>query len=215
MGNHLLPGIKDAISITACLPLLQACTGIGGVSGDMPLNVDTEPSGATVYVMGKAIGETPISIPQQQIYPVGYDVKKEPMYGTLLIRKSGCQDLRRRIRYQEFNTGLSIELNCSGTQSSAGNQASQPAKATTPSVISQQDRPPAAKNMEVEQKHQSATQQSPTPRHTPKVEKIETGKQPANNTVKQRLIRIDDLRREGLITEEEYQQARKKILDTL
>ncbi|MEW8045877.1 MAG: PEGA domain-containing protein [Candidatus Thiodiazotropha sp.] len=215
MGKHLLSGIKDAICITACLPLLQACTGIGGVSGDMPLNVDTEPSGATVYVMGKAIGETPISIPQQQIYPAGYDANKAPMYGTLLIRKTGCQDLRRRIRYQEFNTGLSVELNCGGTRSSASRQASRPAKAVTPSAISPQDRPPAAKNPEMEQKPQSATQQSPAPRHTPKTEKTEAGKQPANNTVKQRLITIDDLRREGLITEEEYQQARKKILDAL
>ncbi|MES9828297.1 MAG: PEGA domain-containing protein [Candidatus Thiodiazotropha sp.] len=181
----------------------------------MPLNVDTEPSGATVYVMGIAIGETPISIPQQQIYPAGYDASKEPMYGTLLIRKTGCQDLRRRIRYQEFNTGLSVELNCSGTRSSTSKQSSQPAKAVAPSVISPLDRPPAAKNVEMEQKRHSATQQSPAPRHTPKTEKIEAGKQPANNTVKQRLIRIDDLRREGLITEEEYQQVRKKILDAL
>ncbi|MEW8030461.1 MAG: PEGA domain-containing protein [Candidatus Thiodiazotropha sp.] len=181
----------------------------------MPLKVATEPSGATVYVMGKAIGETPISIPQQQLYPAGYDASTQPMYGSLLIRKTGCQDIKRRIRYQDFNTGLSVELNCNETLSTATHRTSRPAKAITPPVTSRQDSPPATGNMDSALQPDSPPQPSPTTRHTREADKIEAAKQPVNHSVKQRLIRIDDLRREGLITEQEYQQARKRILDTL
>ncbi|MBV2120001.1 MAG: hypothetical protein KUF74_00980 [Candidatus Thiodiazotropha sp. (ex Ctena orbiculata)] len=38
------------------LTQLPACTGIGGVSGEMPLRIESEPSGATVYVLDEALG---------------------------------------------------------------------------------------------------------------------------------------------------------------
>lgn len=202
MGKHLIPGINGVICITTCLPLLSACSGIGGVSGDMPLKVTTEPSGASIYVLGKEIGKTPATISQQQLYPVGYDTDNQQMYGTLLIKKAGCQDLNKRIRYQDFNTGLSVKLNCSGTPNISAKQSMPPAAATThPTTSPQNHEPPTDLNL---------TQQD-----FPETEKADTNKVLLENSIKQRLIRIDNLRQEGLITEEEYQQARKRILEAL
>ncbi|MES9944638.1 MAG: PEGA domain-containing protein [Candidatus Thiodiazotropha sp.] len=215
MGKHLIPDIKGVICITACLPLLSACSGIGGVSGDMPLKVTTEPSGARIYIMGKAIGETPATISQQQLYPTGYDAGNQQMYGTLLIKKAGCQDLKKRIHYQDFNTGLSVKLNCSGTPNISAEQAMPPAAATTHPTTSQQESATAVKSSDSPQNHEPPAGFSPTQQDLPETEKADANKVPIENSIKQRLIRIDNLRQEGLITEEEYRQARKRILGAL
>lgn len=198
MGNNLLIGLKAVFCISACLPLLQACTGIGGVSGDMPLKVASEPTAATVYIMGKAIGETPIMIPQQQLYPAGYDADNQQLYGTLLIRKAGCRDLRKRIRYQDFDTGLSVKLDCDAAPTSLGQDRTAPTRGA--------DSAPGS---------ETPTQTIATPRHADMTGTDEAGRQPAEITLKQRLIRIEELKRDGLISDEEYRQVRKRILDAL
>jgi hypothetical protein len=159
----------------------------------MPLKVESEPSGATVYIMGEAIGETPITISQQRIYPAGYDADKQQQYGSLLIRKEGCRDSSRRIRYQDFYTGLSVKLDCNG-HSAITTQKS----ITTPDI--QKERATETRGTDLVPGSDIRTKAE-----TPSTEV----------TAKQRLMRIDNLKRDGLISDEEYQEIRKRILDTL
>ncbi len=199
--------IKGSLLTAICLPLIQSCTGIGGISGDMPLKVVSEPEGATVYVMGEAVGETPLTIPQQRIYPAGYDADKQQQYGNLLIKKTGCRDLSKRIHYKDFDTGLSFRLECNGTPGVTTEQ-----QIATPSAQQQQ----AAKTRDADLAPGSETRTQPiaTPRQT-EAGTSEAGTQPAETTAKQRLMRIDNLKRDGLISDEEYRQIRKRILDAL
>ncbi|MCU7934195.1 MAG: PEGA domain-containing protein [Candidatus Thiodiazotropha sp. (ex Dulcina madagascariensis)] len=150
------------LCIVLCLPLLHACTGIGAVSGNMPLKVESVPSGATVTIMDKNLGETPLRITQQQIYPAAYDPAQQQRYGEILIKKKGCRDYRKRISYRDFNQGLTVELDCGDAETDAKANGHQ-----------------------------------------------------RDRTIKQRLIRLDNLKRDGLISEEEYRQARERILEAL
>ncbi|MCG8041709.1 MAG: SHOCT domain-containing protein, partial [Candidatus Thiodiazotropha endolucinida] len=55
----------------------------------------------------------------------------------------------------------------------------------------------------------------PPEQRTKPVESTLAETQPANPSIKARLQRLDNLRSEALISEEEYQAARKRILDEL
>ena len=208
MEMHQSAGIKGSLWVAICLPLIQSCTGIGGISGDMPLKVVSEPEGATVYIMGEAVGETPIAITQQRIYPAGYDADKQQQYGQLLIRKTGCRDLRKRIRYTDFDTGISVRLDCNATPGVTARQS-----IATPGT--QQDHATSTRSMDVAPSSDTRSQPVAAPRQAGEAGAIEADAHSEGITPKQRLIRIDNLKRDGLISDEEYREIRKRILDAL
>ncbi|MCG7929858.1 MAG: PEGA domain-containing protein [Candidatus Thiodiazotropha weberae] len=175
---------------------LSACTGIGGVSGEMPLRIETQPSGATVYIMDEALGVTPLEITQNQLYPAAYDAGKAELYGKIVIRKPACEAFSQRVKYQDFPKGLQVTLNCS--DSAEQSQSSATAE-TAPAP--QKNRQPVAA-------------QPPEQRLKP-VESTAVVTQPANTSIKARLQRLDNLRNEAVISEEEYRAARKRILNEL
>ncbi|MET0071306.1 MAG: PEGA domain-containing protein [Candidatus Thiodiazotropha sp.] len=178
----------------------------------MALKVESDPPGATIYLLDKAIGETPVTISQQQLYPAGYDAGKHRMYGSLSFKKEGCEDLTKRIHYEHFSSGLTVELDCEDAAALTGSPSDPPVN-TKPSAarsdgVSQgvsADRDPAAVT--------TLPASTAPPIHGNAGEFAD--RQSAGLTIKQRLLRIDGLKREGMISEEEYRQARKKILDEL
>ena len=175
---------------------LPACTGIGGVSGEMPLRVETQPSGATVYVMGEAVGVTPLEITQNQLYPAAYDAGKTELYGKIVIRKPACEAFSQRIKYQDFPKGLQVTLKCGdGAEQNNGSAAAEIAP------VQQQSRQPV-------------TPQPPEQPDKP-MESTAAETQPANPSIKARLQRLENLRTEAVISEEEYRAARKRILNDL
>lgn len=215
MGKHRLPGILQLSGLAASLIVLQACSGIGAVSGDMPLKVESDPPGATIYLLDKAIGETPVTISQQQLYPAGYDAGKHRMYGSLSFRKEGCEDLTKRIHYKDFSSRLSVELNCEDTATVSELPSDTPVKPTPSSAQSNEEPPGVSENRDRENISEVTTPPVSTapPIHGKAGEVAD--RQSAGLTIKQRLLRIDGLKREGMISEEEYRQARKRILDEL
>ncbi|MCU7891284.1 MAG: PEGA domain-containing protein [Candidatus Thiodiazotropha sp. (ex Ustalcina ferruginea)] len=216
MRKILTTRVNHTLYLAACLPLLHACSGIGAISGDLPLKVESDPTGATVFIMDKPVGETPITISQQQIYPVGYDPANQKLYGSLAIKKAGCQDFKKRIRYQDFNRVLTAKLQCGKIPK---RQSLQPS--STDRVISTPIETPTsssnhtpATSMSESMPKTTATQRT-APEQSAEVEKAKGNEEQRSFTIKQRLQRLDNLKHEGLITEEEYQQVRRNILDEL
>ncbi|MEW8344382.1 MAG: PEGA domain-containing protein [Candidatus Thiodiazotropha sp.] len=181
----------------------------------MPLKVESDPPGATIYLLDKAIGETPVTISQQQLYPAGYDAGKHRMYGSLSFRKEGCEDLTKRIHYKDFSSRLSVELNCEDTATVSELPSDTPVKPTPSSAQSNEKPPGVSENRDRENISEVTTPPASTapPIHGKAGEVAD--RQSAGLTIKQRLLRIDGLKREGMISEEEYRQARKRILDEL
>ncbi|MCU7930324.1 MAG: hypothetical protein KZQ90_05950 [Candidatus Thiodiazotropha sp. (ex Codakia rugifera)] len=216
MGKIITTGFNHTLYLAVCLPLLHACTGIGAISGDMPLKVESDPIGATVFIMDKPVGETPITIPQQQIYPAGYDPANQKLYGSLAIKKAGCKDYKKTIRYQDFNQVLSAKLECGETPKHQSLQPSTSSRA----IVTPTDMPTSSTNLTPassmnESPPKTTATQHTAPEQSAGVENAKGNVAQPSITIKQRLLRLDNLKHEGLITEEEYQQARKNILDDL
>jgi len=84
-------------------------------AGNNPINVESEPTGAEVYVMGDRIGVTPLKVNPQDIFPITYPKDKESLYGKVTLRKAGCSDLTSTISMKITNVGLHVRLECGDT----------------------------------------------------------------------------------------------------
>ncbi|MES9992023.1 MAG: PEGA domain-containing protein [Candidatus Thiodiazotropha sp.] len=215
MGKQQTPRIMHLSSLFTCLTLLQACSGIGAVSGDMPLKVESDPPGATVHILGKAVGETPITLSQQQLYPPGYEAGSQQNYGSLSFSKEGCEDLTKRVHYRDFSSGVSAALKCEETNTVTTQPSISPAPPplSTPTLNEGIPDTPEGTDGAAKPGGNPLPASAEQPIH--KTEKDSADKQSTGLSIKQRLQRIDNLKREGIISEQEYLQARKKILDEL
>lgn len=97
------------------LLLVAGCSATGNyfpAAGDNPFKVESEPTGAAVYVMGEKIGETPIMISHKDVFPNIYPREKESVYGRITLKKEGCLDLTRTVSAEISNAGLRARLDC-------------------------------------------------------------------------------------------------------
>jgi hypothetical protein len=106
------------------LLLLVGCSSMDGASGDVknilqtqstginPIRIESEPSGAEVYVMGERIGVTPIKISPREVFPNTYRKEQESLYGKVILKKAGCSDFTRTVNTKIANVGLLAQLEC-------------------------------------------------------------------------------------------------------
>lgn len=144
------------LSVSACsqTPLLSG--------GDNQITVDSEPSGAAIYVMGESVATTPAVIDLSTVYPVTYAPESQDDYGRITLKRAGCDDRVITVSPRMISSGLKTKLDCVAAEASP---------VTTPTL---------------------------------------TGK-----PVAQRLQELQALKEKGLITEEEYQAIRQRILESL
>ena len=169
------------------LPVLQGCTGTAFVTSNEAVSVTSEPAGATVYVMGKPVGETPLKINQQDLFPSVYDRSQQDLYGTILFKMTGCKDLSQPVGMNAGGAGINAKLVCEGQPLIRQNaveiapleEAEMPVSQTPQEAIGQ----PVSKQL--------------------------------SRSAKQRLLDLQDLRKDGLISEDEYSNIRQRILDGL
>ena len=183
MGNNT----HRLATLFCMLPVLNGCTGTAFVSSSETVSVTSEPPGAMAYVMGEPVGETPLSIKQKDLFPAVYDQSKQDLYGTILFKKTGCEDLSQPVGMNAGGTGINAKLVCEG-------QPLTQEKAVQAAPVEE----PKAPNVETQRQTSKQT----------------VAKQPSHS-VKQRLINLQDLRDSGLVSEEEYLNIRQRILDEL
>ena len=119
------------------LLLASACSSTdGGINliqtqsaGNNPINIESEPAGAEVYVMGEKIGVTPLKINPQDVFPITYPKEKESFYGKVTLKKAGCSDFTKTVSMQITNVGLHAQLQCGIT-----NPASSPTTKAAPAI---------------------------------------------------------------------------------
>ena len=76
------------------------------------INIESDPSGADVYVMGEKIGVTPLKINHKDVFPNIYPKERESVYGRVTLKKAGCSDLTRTISMEIGDAGLHAKLEC-------------------------------------------------------------------------------------------------------
>ena len=164
--------IKNKFTALPFIALLATgCSSTGGMNnlfpaaGNNPINIESDPSGAEVYVMGEKLGMTPLKISHQDVFPNIYPKEKLSLYGRVTLKKLGCSDFTRTVSSEISNAGLRAHLDCVNMS-------------------------PASSGAFMEVPH-------------------------SNENVEQRLDKIKELLNKGLITEEEAQKARERVLNDL
>jgi PEGA domain len=79
---------------------------------DKPIRIDSDPSGAEVYVMGEKVGVTPLAIRRKDVFPVTYPKEKELLYGKVILKKQGCLDFPKTVNPKIIDAGLHAQLEC-------------------------------------------------------------------------------------------------------
>ncbi|MFC1589566.1 PEGA domain-containing protein [Pseudomonadota bacterium] len=152
---------------SALVVLLSACQGGVVDSKHNEISVASEPSGASVYVMGELQGVTPMTVNVTKLYPVTYSKENASLYGYIVLKREGCSDRSVKVKHGIGSAGMKEKLECEADEATAVEPA-----AIKASVIS--DKP-----------------------------------------VKQRLQELQTLKNDGLINEDEYQEVRSRILESL
>ncbi len=81
--------------------------------------VTSTPSGATVYVMGKALGTTPLEIRREQVFPGNYPSQLQAEYGFVTLEHHGCKPYRKSISNKILEDDLAAKLDCATTEPAA------------------------------------------------------------------------------------------------
>ena len=175
------------VSLLGAAVLLSACAGNSTLPGEQTI-IETEPAGATVVVDGDEIGKTPMTVKPDDAFPAGFHGMTYQANSKLKFIKSGCKTVKIKVNDALLITGrIFAKLECS--DAIAHEQAQQHAPAVTG---------PA---------HQMRPVQSMPV--TPAAEKT------TESAIEQRLSKLRSLRDKGVISEQEYQQNRKRILGEL
>lgn len=176
------------LSATLSAVLTTGCGAIGSVlpKDDTPgrIRIDSQPAGAAVYVMGRQVGVTPMTISDRDIYPVSYGMDVEQYYGKVILRKAGCEEFSRRLTRSDVRKGLIATLDC---DSGAGGEpvAHQPPAAARPAS-------------------------PPQRRHIPSISPVPAT---ASDQRLQQLKMLQQLRDQGVLSDQEEERLRRRILD--
>lgn len=168
-------------------------------AADSSIIIDSVPPGATVLVMDKNVGTTPIRINRNDVFPLTYPREKESLYGMVTLKRTGCSDFTRTVSAKIMDRGLHAELDCNGAKPVAPQ-----ASVSHASEISRPSDTSRANDV-------SRTSEVSRANDVSRASEISR----SGDAVEQRLEKIRDFLKKGLITEEEAQKARERALNSL
>lgn len=81
-------------------------------AGNKTIKIESDPPGATVYVMGQERGVTPLAVSSTDVFPNTYPRDKESLYGKVVLKKAGCTDVITPVSSDIIDAGLRAKLDC-------------------------------------------------------------------------------------------------------
>jgi hypothetical protein len=90
------------------------------------LRIDSNPPGAEVELIGGSAGHTPLSVDERAIYPNDYSRDRAQLYGTVTLRRAGCEPLVHRVTRGDFEHGLQLTLDCASQAVAPTTEAERP-----------------------------------------------------------------------------------------
>lgn len=194
-------GVEAPVARAAPVALALAATVAAGCAslGEQPgqIAIASDPPGAEVVVMGRRVGVTPLAVEQRLIFPPTYPSEQQALYGMVELRRPGCASVQRAVSVRGVARGVEVKLDCAaGTRTAAEASAAVPAAApaAAPATV-----PPAS------------------PRPATSAAAAPPGAAPSATTaaIEARLRRVQELRERGVISEQEAQEQRRRILGEL
>lgn len=181
---------------------LCGCSGYGGgTSGShREITIDSDPQHATVYAEGTEIGMTPLVIRPDEVFQARFTMGDSDTggivafryVGMLSIKKDGCKSYTTQVDDNILARDIHVKLECDPAHPADKALPTPPAQAPVSRDL-QSDRPAADR--------------------APASPDLETNRTAGD--AEERLMRIESLYKKGLLSEEEYQTLRQRVLDTL
>lgn len=194
--------VRLALSgLAAMSAMVAGCASTGNQGGSSTIQIVSDPPGATAYASGRKIGVTPLRFVPGEYFnarPVFNDsdaIVAVRYVGTLTLERTGCEPYDLSVNDRILASDIHAQLNCSSTQSV--NETAVQAASEDPAKSASRNTPAATPAAETSAKPGTGSRFDP------------------GDSAEKRLIRLETLHDRGLITDEEYQSLRKKILDTL
>ena len=106
----------------AALLLLAALAALPVESAGLTLRtlrIESTPPGAEVVLIGGAAGRTPLTVGERDIYPNDYPDERAHLYGTVTLRRDGCETVVHRVTLDDIARGLNVALKCDGPAAAA------------------------------------------------------------------------------------------------
>jgi hypothetical protein len=132
--------------LAAAAVLLCALAALPAAAAELTLrklHIESDPPGAEVLLVGGKAGYTPLTISERAIYPNDYRDDQAHLYGTVTLRRAGCDTVVHRVTLEDIERGLNITLDCDATPAVRTSPAIKPEH---PLSITQQaaPKPPSA-----------------------------------------------------------------------
>ena len=169
---------------------LQGCSGRKGIT------IDSDPQGASILADGKNIGNTPLHIKQDDVFPPHWHGTSYMVKGKLEIQKEGCDSFNMEVNDFVLSQDIKASLDC------------RPGAAQSMSV------PDTVSDMP-EVKDTKAVSDVPAPAPVRAEPPASAQSSTADDEIEKRLTRLKDLHERGVITSKEYADQRKRILDSI
>lgn len=90
------------------------------------LRIESDPPGAEVLLIGGKAGYTPLTIGERALYPNDYPDDKAHLYGTVTLRRAGCETVVHRVTLDDIERGLNVTLDCGAPSAGRAAPAGKP-----------------------------------------------------------------------------------------
>lgn len=126
-------------NFAAAALLLFALPAAAAELGLSKLRIETDPPGAEVLLIGGKAGYTPLTIGERALYPNDYRDGQAHLYGTVTLRRTGCETVVHRVTLDDLGRGLNVTLDCGAPSAERAAPAGKPetpvsAASPTPAV---------------------------------------------------------------------------------
>ncbi len=171
--------------LAVSLPVLLSGCAGGDVIPGGQVTIKSRPINAQIFVDGEMIGHTPKEINPNEVFPARWKNMTLQAEGKLTLKKQGCKTYTMKVNDSVLIQGIDVVLECSDAIAQEQVQQHVPERAPAPMMQTI----PAAP--------------APVPQKT------------TESAIEQRLNKIKSLRDKGVISEQEYQKNRARILGEL
>lgn len=105
--------MKRPLTLSILTLSMSACGGNSLLpSQQEQFKVDSVPVGASVLVLGEAMGQTPMMLSTRTVFPQNFELSEQHLYGRIELRHPGCEPLITTVSSRIISSGLKARLQC-------------------------------------------------------------------------------------------------------
>lgn len=112
------------------LPLVGCSANSLLPSSTDQIHVDSVPVGASVIILGEAMGQTPMTLTTRDVFPQSFAQEKQHLYGRIALSYPGCEPFITTVSSRIISNGLKAKLECRDKTQTVTQDEHKPQQAT-------------------------------------------------------------------------------------